>query len=55
VCIDLQPNRTTQAIERPDVLNVGGFSDEVFEILAHFASGTLGADHWVGQIEALKI
>lgn len=55
VCIDLQPNRTTQAIERPDVLNVGGFSDEVFEILAHFASGTLGADHWLGQIEALKI
>lgn len=55
VCIDLQPNRTTQAIERPDVLNVGGFSDEVFEVVARFAEGTLGADHWVGQIEAIEI
>jgi 60 kDa SS-A/Ro ribonucleoprotein len=55
VCIDLQPNRTTQAIERADVLNVGGFSDEVFEIVAHFAAGTLGADHWVGRIEAVEI
>jgi 60 kDa SS-A/Ro ribonucleoprotein len=55
VCIDLQPNRTTQAIERPDVLNVGGFSDEVFEVVARFADGTLGADHWIGQIEAIEI
>jgi 60 kDa SS-A/Ro ribonucleoprotein len=55
VCIDLQPNRTTQAIERQDVLNVGGFSDEVFEIVAHFAAGTLGAEHWVGRIEAVEI
>jgi hypothetical protein len=55
VCIDLQPNRTTQAIERPDVLNVGGFSDEVFEVVARFAHGTLGADHWVGRIEEIEI
>jgi 60 kDa SS-A/Ro ribonucleoprotein len=55
VCIDLQPNRTTQAIERPDVLNVGGFSDDVFEVVARFANGTLGADHWIGQIEAIEI
>jgi 60 kDa SS-A/Ro ribonucleoprotein len=55
VCIDLQPNRTTQAIERPDVLNVGGFSDEVFEVVARFAAGTLGADHWIGRIEAIEI
>jgi 60 kDa SS-A/Ro ribonucleoprotein len=55
VCIDLQPNRTTQALERPDVLNVGGFSDEVFEVVARFADGTLGADHWIGQIEVIEI
>ena len=30
VCIDLQPNGTTQAAERADVLNVGGFSDQEF-------------------------
>ncbi len=55
VCIDLQPNRTTQALERPDVLNVGGFSDEVFDVLARFAEGTLGAEHWVGRIEAIEL
>ena len=30
VCIDLQPYATTQAAERDDILNVGGFSDQVF-------------------------
>jgi len=27
VCIDIQPYRTTQAKERDDILNIGGFSD----------------------------
>jgi 60 kDa SS-A/Ro ribonucleoprotein len=39
VCIDLQPYGTTQAAEREDVLNVGGFSDHVFELVATFAKG----------------
>jgi 60 kDa SS-A/Ro ribonucleoprotein len=55
VCIDLQPNRTTQAVERRDVLNVGGFSDEVFEVIERFASGTLSSDHWIGLIEGVEI
>jgi len=55
VCIDIQPNATTQAAERADVLNVGGFSDEVFHVLAAFARGGLGADHWVGVIEEMKL
>lgn len=55
VCIDLQPNRTTQAVEREDVLNVGGFSDEVFEVVERFARGTLSSDHWIGLIEGVEI
>jgi 60 kDa SS-A/Ro ribonucleoprotein len=55
VCIDLQPNRTTQALERQDVLNVGGFSDEVFEIVKRFAAGTLSSDHWIGLIEEVNL
>ncbi len=55
VCIDLQPYATTQALERPDILNVGGFSDAVFDIVAAFADGTLGPDHWIGQIEEIEI
>ena len=51
VCIDLQPYGSTQANEQTDVLNVGGFSDHVFDVIASFADGTLSADHWVGVIE----
>jgi len=55
VCIDIQPYGTTQALERADVLNVSGFSDAVFEIIAGFAAGTLGPDHWVGEIEQVTL
>ncbi|MEJ0001094.1 MAG: RNA-binding protein [Verrucomicrobiota bacterium] len=51
VCIDIQPYVTTQAAERADILNVGGFSDQVFTLLARFAEGNLSGDHWVGEIE----
>ncbi len=54
VCIDCTPNGTSQACERGDVLNIGGFSDEVFKIIAAFAAGQLGAAHWVGEIEAVS-
>ena len=55
VCIDLQPNHTTQAVERADVLNVGGFSDQVFEVVAAFAAGELHPDHWVGLLNAIEL
>jgi 60 kDa SS-A/Ro ribonucleoprotein len=55
VCIDLQPLGSSQAVERRDVLNVGGFSDEVFELVARFARGDLGAAHWVGEIDAIEL
>jgi 60 kDa SS-A/Ro ribonucleoprotein len=55
VCIDLQPNRTTQAVERKDVLNVGGFSDDVFEIVERFAAGTLHSAHWISLIEEVNL
>ncbi len=55
VCIDIVPNATTQAQERADVLNVGGFSDAVFNIIASFAAGQLGEQHWVGEIAAMQL
>ncbi|HEY2509701.1 MAG TPA: hypothetical protein VGI39_02480 [Polyangiaceae bacterium] len=51
VLIDLQPYASTQVAERADVLNVGGFSDAVFDLLSLFAKGELGADHFVGAIQ----
>jgi 60 kDa SS-A/Ro ribonucleoprotein len=50
VCLDVQPYETTQAAEQADILNIGGFSDQVFEVIAAFASGQLEADHWIGRI-----
>lgn len=55
VCIDLQPYTSTQAIERDDILNVGGFSDQVFELVATFAKGELNPAHWVGEIEKIEL
>ncbi|TFW27761.1 vWA domain-containing protein [Massilia horti] len=55
VCIDVTPNATTQAKESKDVLNIGGFSDDVFNIIAAFAAGQLGAAQWVGEIESITI
>lgn len=51
VCIDMQPYATTQAPSRDDVLNVGGFSDAVFDLVARFADGKLDADLFVNEIE----
>lgn len=55
VYLDIQPNETTQATERADILNIGGFSDHVFEVVAAFASGQLEADHWTARIEAVEV
>lgn len=55
VCIDIQPYGTTQAAERGDILNIGGFSDEVFKVLAAFAAGRLTPEHWVGVIEEMVL
>ncbi len=55
VCIDIQPNASSQAQERADILNIGGFSDQVFNLVAEFAGGNLTAEHWVGVIEKVEI
>jgi 60 kDa SS-A/Ro ribonucleoprotein len=55
VCIDVQPGGTTQAPDRPDILNVGGFSDAVFELVGLFVTDGLHPDHWVHEIERMAI
>lgn len=54
-CIDLQPYGTTQAPDRGDILNVGGFSDQVFTVLSQFADGSLDANHAVGVINKVTL
>lgn len=55
VCIDMQPYANTQVPEGKDVLNVGGFSDSLWEIIRDFCDGRLGADHWCGEIDKISL
>ncbi|MDB5769321.1 MAG: hypothetical protein JWQ61_4135 [Collimonas fungivorans] len=55
VCIDVTPYNTAQAAEREDILNIGGFSDDIFRIVADFAAGQLSSAHWVGEIQSIVI
>jgi 60 kDa SS-A/Ro ribonucleoprotein len=55
VCIDLQPNLTTQAHERGDILNVGGFSDAVFNVIAAFLRSGPGPRTWVDAISSMPL
>ena len=55
VCLDIQPNASSQAIERNDIMNIGGFSDQVFEVVSRFAKNELTDDHLVGEIEKIAL
>lgn len=52
VCIDLQPYTTTQTAERADTLNVGGFSDAMFSVVAAFLTGDDGRS--VAEVEKVQ-
>ena len=51
ICIDIQPYRTSQTVERDDIIHVGGFSDQVFRLISSVASGEASKDFWVNQIK----
>ncbi len=53
VCIDLQPYTTTQAPDRSDILNVGGFSDAVFNVVASFLGDDDG--RFVAEVEKVEL
>jgi 60 kDa SS-A/Ro ribonucleoprotein len=53
VCINLQAYTTTQAPERADVLNVGGFSDAVFQVVAGFLADD--AERFIRAVEAVEL
>lgn len=55
VCLDITPNRTTPAHERADILNIGGFSDRVFDLISAFSEDRLGPDHWISEIRKVRL
>ena len=55
ICVDIQPYTSSQALERKDILNIGGFSDTVFQLIDWFCQGKLDGSHWVNEIEKIEI
>lgn len=55
VCIDLTPSPSSQVKQHPDILQVGGFSDQVFDVIRTFREGGSDADHWVKVIESVDL
>jgi 60 kDa SS-A/Ro ribonucleoprotein len=53
VCIDIQAYGTTQAKDRKDIMNVGGFTDAVFDAMARFANGE--ARDWVEIVNEVEV
>ena len=53
VCIDIQPYGSTQAPERDDILNIGGFSDAVFQVVASYLSDD--AARFVAEVESVEL
>lgn len=55
VCIDLTPGSTSQVTNHKDILQVGGFSDQVFDVVASFLDNTKSDSHWVDTIEKVEV
>lgn len=54
ILIDIQPIRTSQAMEQKDVTHIGGFSDAVFSLIADVAAGDREM-HWMERIQAIEV
>ncbi len=53
VNIDLQPYQTVQACERTDIMNIGGFSDSVFNVISAFLADN--NQRFVAEVEAIEL
>lgn len=55
VNIDIQPYTTTQAKTQKDIMNIGGFSDVVWDVIAKFAKHGQNGSHWLETIKKVDI
>ena len=55
VCIDLSPKDNAQIKEKPGVLNIGGFSDNIFKIIGDFFEEKMSREYFVKTIENVEI
>lgn len=55
VALDVTPNATVQARSAADTLNIGGFSDAVFDVVNAFLKGEVGTDGLVQVVNAVPL
>ena len=48
-----QPYQTVQACERADIMNIGGFSDSVFNVISAFLADN--NQRFVAEVEAIEL
>ena len=53
VCIDIAPYGHTQAPDRADILNIGGFSDAVFNVVSSFLESD--QSRFVREVDAVEL
>ena len=54
VCVDLQPYANTKVCDKPGkVLNIGGFSSSVFDVIKEFCNGD--KTDFVGIVEQTEL
>jgi len=55
VCIDIAPYASTMAHDREDILNIGGFSDNCFDVIKMFEEIGNNKELWIKAIESVDI
>ncbi len=56
ICIDLTPRNNSQVSENRDILQIGGWSDQCFDIIAKFIENNEGSnDFWVKEIQKISL
>jgi len=58
VCLDLQPDTSTQAADEADVLNLGGWSNQLWSVIVDFLEHGQNPDDpnlWLQEIDAITI
>jgi 60 kDa SS-A/Ro ribonucleoprotein len=53
--INLAVEDTVQILDAKGIINVGGFSSEIFEVIKLWTENGYSADGWVKQIEAIQL
>lgn len=54
VCVDISVSETTQVHDGHGVMNIGGFSDQIWTTIQRFLSGE-GPETWVEEIKAISL